>query len=81
MLSDWQLSYFDLLLIHFPVALECVPIETRYPSGWESSDGKTVKLEQVPLAQTWKYLEDAVAAGFAKDIGYVSTQSIAFKDI
>ena len=30
-LEDLQLEQLDLYLIHFPIALEFVPIETRYP--------------------------------------------------
>ena len=29
-----QLDYLDLYLIHFPIALEYVPPEKRYPAGW-----------------------------------------------
>ena len=33
-LNDLQLDYLDLYLIHFPIALEFVPFETRYPPEW-----------------------------------------------
>ena len=30
-LADLQLTYLDLYLVHFPIALRYVPFETRYP--------------------------------------------------
>ena len=33
-LEDLQIDYFDLYLIHFPIALRFVPFETRYPPEW-----------------------------------------------
>src|SRR5687768_3919690 len=33
-LRDLGLNHLDLYLIHFPIATEFVPFETRYPPGW-----------------------------------------------
>merc|ERR1719369_1130684 len=33
-LEDLGLDYLDLYLIHFPISLQFVPFETRYPPGW-----------------------------------------------
>ena len=33
-LRDLQLSYLDSYLIHFPVALQYVPIKEKYPPEW-----------------------------------------------
>src|SRR4051812_39775558 len=33
-LRDLKLDYLDLYLVHFPIALEFVPLDRRYPPGW-----------------------------------------------
>lgn len=38
-LADWGLEYFDLFLIHFPIALKFVDLEHRYPPEWFGDDG------------------------------------------
>jgi D-xylose reductase len=35
-LNLMQLEYFDLYLVHFPIALHYVPITEHYPPGWMS---------------------------------------------
>ena len=71
-LDDLQLEYLDLYLIHFPIALEYVPIETRYPPEWffdpDASEPK-MKLAKVPLYQTWAEMEKACEQGKTKHIG------------
>ena len=39
-LEDWGLDYFDLYLIHFPIALEYVDPSHRYPPEWYGDDGR-----------------------------------------
>lgn len=39
-LGLWGLDYFDLFLIHFPIALEYVDPDHRYPPEWFGDDGK-----------------------------------------
>jgi diketogulonate reductase-like aldo/keto reductase len=39
-LSDWGLDYFDLFLIHFPISLQYVDPNHRYPPEWFGDDGK-----------------------------------------
>lgn len=71
-LTDLQLDYLDLYLIHFPIALAHVPINERYPAGWffdPDAPAATMKLAKIPLHQTWQAMEQQYDAGLAKQIG------------
>jgi D-xylose reductase len=71
-LHDLQLDYLDLYLIHFPIALEYVPPETRYPAGWfhdPSASHPQMKPARVPIADTWRAMESLVQAGLVRNIG------------
>lgn len=67
-LQDWQLDYFDLFHIHFPIALQYVDPDHRYPPEWFGDDGK-VHLDTTPIQSTWQAMEKLVDEGLAKDIG------------
>lgn len=70
-LSDLQTDYLDLYLIHFPIALEYVPIETRYPAGWVDPEADETKMQpiKVPLRDTWEAMQQLVKDGLVKNIG------------
>ena len=71
-LHDLGLDYLDLYLIHFPIALEYVPIETRYPPEWvfdPAADIPCMKPAKVPLSDTWKAMETLVDSGLTRHIG------------
>ncbi|KAI5949129.1 GRE3 [Candida theae] len=68
-LSDLNLEYLDLFLIHFPIAFKFVPIEEKYPPGFYCGDGDKFHYENVPLLDTWKALESLVAKGKIRSIG------------
>ncbi|KAI1176609.1 NADP-dependent oxidoreductase domain-containing protein [Nemania sp. FL0916] len=59
-LEAWGLEYFDLVLIHFPIALEFIPFaELRYPTFWRDRDQKILAHgDKVPTSEAWKALED-----------------------
>jgi alcohol dehydrogenase (NADP+) len=61
-LSDLQLDYLDLYLIHWPVVIS--PDAKGAP---EASD--FLSLEEVPIAETWKGMQAAVEQGLARHIG------------
>lgn len=71
-LRDLKLDYLDLYLIHFPIALEYVPPEKRYPAGWfhdPDAPNPRMKPARVSIAETWGAMEELVAAGLVKNIG------------
>ncbi|KAI5921566.1 NAD(P)H-dependent D-xylose reductase [Camillea tinctor] len=72
----WGVGYLDLFLIHFPIAQEFIPFDKlRWPCFWSDKEQtKVTPLAKVPIAETWKALEDMVQTkenpdGFVKSIG------------
>lgn len=67
-LQDLQLTYLDEYLIHFPIALQYIPIDKKYPPEWHNLDGD-ICLKPHDLAATWAAMEKLVDAGKCKKIG------------
>ena len=71
-LRDLGLDELDLYLVHFPIALEYVPPDERYPAGWfrdpDDPDRGMVQA-RVPIAETWGAMEDLQRAGLARNVG------------
>lgn len=83
-LDDLQLDYLDLYLIHFPIALEFVPFEKRYPPEWfYDPDAATPKMElaKVPLSSTWKAMEKLKEESKVKHIGVCNYSSGLLHDL
>jgi D-xylose reductase len=76
-LSDLSLDYVDEYLVHFPISMEFVPFDDKYPPEWTNMDGKMVLVAQ-DMGATWKAMEDLVQIGKTKKIGVCnfSTQLI-----
>ncbi|WP_413432411.1 aldo/keto reductase [Crateriforma spongiae] len=71
-LRDLQLDYLDLYHIHFPISLEFVPFEDRYPPAWffdPDAKSPAMKPVQVPIRETWAAMEELVDAGLVRHIG------------
>ncbi|KAJ6507616.1 Aldo keto reductase [Mycena vulgaris] len=64
-LANWGIDYFDLFLIHFPIALKYVDPAERCPPGWFGVDGK-VHLQKTLLQETWAAMEELVDAGLVR---------------
>lgn len=61
-LSDLQLDYLDLYLIHWPVALKK---SVLFPEA--ASD--LISLDKQPISATWERMEEAVDNGLCKHLG------------
>ncbi|KAK4181309.1 NADP-dependent oxidoreductase domain-containing protein [Triangularia setosa] len=79
-LADWGVDYFDLYLIHFPVALEYVDPSVRYPPGWHY-EGDEIRPSKATIQETWTAMESLVDAGLARSIGISNFQSQLIYDL
>jgi len=71
-IRDLGVSYLDLYLIHFPIALRFVPIEKRYPPEWihdPDAQDPRMELDYVSVRETWEAMEELQRDGLVKDIG------------
>ncbi|MEM8918374.1 MAG: aldo/keto reductase [Pseudomonadota bacterium] len=83
-LTDLGLDYLDLYLIHFPIALEFVPFETRYPPEWihdPDADNPVMQRAAVPLHHTWGAMEELQDKGLTRQIGVCNYNSALIHDL
>ena len=83
-LSDLGIDYFDLYLIHFPIALQYVDINDRYPPEWifdPQDDNPTMELDSVPLSETWAAMESLVENQLARQIGVCNYSAVLLHDL
>lgn len=83
-LDDLGLEQLDLYLIHFPIALEYVPFEERYPPEWifdPGAESPAMKQAQVPLHKTWEAMEELVDKGLTRRIGVCNYNSALIHDL
>ncbi|KAH9982826.1 Aldo/keto reductase [Lactifluus volemus] len=80
-LELWGLDYFDLFLVHFPVALAYVDPAHRYPPEWWGDDRKSVNLQNTPFQETWGAMEELVDEGLVRNIGVSNVAGALLVDI
>ncbi|KAI8393483.1 4-dihydromethyltrisporate dehydrogenase [Radiomyces spectabilis] len=69
-LKDWNLEYFDLYLVHFPVPLKYVDPKDKYPPSWyQPNNEDSLEFERSPMHETWREMEKLVDDGLARNIG------------
>jgi D-xylose reductase len=83
-LRDLGLDHLDLYLVHFPIPLQFVPFDRRYPPGWLADPGDPrphMRFATVPLADTWRAMEDLVTAGVVRNIGVCNYTTVLLRDL
>jgi len=80
-LELWGLEYFDLFLVHFPVALAYVDPKHRYPPEWWGDDKTSVNLQNTPFQETWGAMEELVDSGLLKNIGVSNVAGVLLVDM
>jgi alcohol dehydrogenase (NADP+) len=73
-LDRLQLEYLDLYLIHWPVAFKSGVGSPQKPSDFYS-------LEEVPILETWKQMEQVKKEGMARHIGVSNFSDVKLKDL
>ena len=83
-LQDLGLDELDLYLMHFPISLEFVPFEKRYPPGWfhdPDADNPGMKESPVPILETWQAMTELVSAGLVREIGVCNFGTSLLRDL
>jgi len=83
-LDDVGLDYFDLYLVHFPIALSYVDFNDRYPPEWlfdPAAENPGMQLDAVPLSETWGAMEQLVQHGLARQIGVCKYSASLLHDL
>ena len=83
-LSDLQVDYLDLYLIHFPIALKHVPHDQVYPADWIydlEAETPKMELDNVPISETWAAMEELVESGLVRNIGLCNFSTSLINDL
>ncbi len=73
-LSDLQLDYLDLYLIHWPVAF-------KPGVDFPQNDDEYLSLEEAPLIDTWNMMLEAKKQGLVKHIGVSNFSSLKLEEL
>ncbi|MFD1096195.1 aldo/keto reductase [Salegentibacter chungangensis] len=73
-LSDLQLDYLDLYLMHWPVAF-------KKGVGFPENDDEYLSLEEAPLIETWNMMLEAKKQGLVKHVGVSNFSSLKLEEL
>lgn len=79
-LQDYGIEYFDLYVIHFPIAIKYVDPSVRYPPGWADENGNTSPAK-APLQDTYRAMEELYEEGLIKNIGISNYNGALLLDV
>jgi len=79
-LADWGIDYFDLFIIHFPIALKYVDPSVRYPPGFFDESDK-LTFSKAPLSETYAAMEELYDEGLIKAIGISNYNGALLLDV
>ena len=83
-LADLGIDYFDLYLVHFPIALKYVDFNDRYPPEWifnPEDEYPAMESDAVPLSETWMAMEELVENQLARKIGVCNYSAVLLHDL
>ena len=83
-LADLGIDYFDLYLIHFPIALKYIDFNDRYPPEWIfnlEDDHPVMETDAVSLSETWTAMERLVENQLARKIGVCNYSAALLHDL
>ncbi|KAK5118338.1 NAD(P)H-dependent D-xylose reductase (XR) [Meristemomyces frigidus] len=80
-LEDYGIDYFDLYVIHFPIALKYVDPSVRYPPSWQNEKGDAIEISKTPLSVTYAAMEELYEEGLIKAIGISNYNTALLLDL
>lgn len=88
-LTDLQMDYLDLYLVHFPIALRYVAPSVRYPPGWaydpsiskNTQNDAGLEYSTATIRDTWEAMEKLVKEGLVKHIGVANFNCALLTDL
>lgn len=82
-LKRLQLDYLDLYHIHFPIALEHVPLSVRNPPGWADPNSTPPRMKpvEIPQTETWQAMETLHQEGLTRELGVCNFSSALLHEL
>jgi D-xylose reductase len=79
-LADWGVEYFDLYLMHFPIALKYVDPAELYPPGWLGLKDH-LEFSNATIQETWQAMEALVDKKLTRSLGLSNFNAALLMDL